>query len=406
MCSAFGSPSLSIVVFLSFAMTLTREQFLDSPAAHAPPGVVPNLESPDNTRNYAFPLFIFVVTVTNAVFLAKLWVQLRIVKKMLLEDYILSVAWLVYNGAFCTIAVMICNLPVGMHRWDMDMSHLMKHLFLFNCAWIIYGILMILIKANILLQYIRIFVPDGTRCFTSVACYTLITLNTGYHTMFVFMLIFACVPRHKIWDSTASGRCLDWPIVLTIGNTVTFISDVIIWAVPQRIIWRLHLNRSKKWGLSALFTIGIFAIICSAVRIHYQILLLKSQADVTFIGSKLCFWGTCQVTAGFLVACLPTTPLLFRNMKKRTWAEKLRSCVRKIWKLSTYDSGSTRENRVKNSSSDEGGGSKRFGSGSGKRVVTDVEFDELVNRDMSIASQFTSRGDDAQSSFGGSARGI
>ncbi|KAH7130058.1 hypothetical protein B0J11DRAFT_577610 [Dendryphion nanum] len=377
-------------------MALSREQFLNSPAALPPPGIEANFENPGNIRGYAFPLFLVVVSVTNGVFLAKLWVQLRIVKKMLLEDYILALAWLVYAGAFCTVAGMICNLPVGMHQWDMNMEKLMRHLFLYNCSWIIYGVLMILIKVNILLQYIRIFVPDGRRCFTSVACYTLIALNVIYYTMFVFMLIFSCIPRHKMWDYTVSGRCIDWRIVLATGNIVTLISDTIIWAVPQRIIWNLHLKKSRKWGLSALFTIGIFAIICSAVRIVYQVKLLKSSADITFVGSKICFWGTCQVTAGFLVACLPTTPLLYHNIKKQAWAEKVGSGMRTILRSSRHDSSLASAGRVENTTIGGRGGGKRFQKGSGKRVVTDVEFDELVNgTNLSLASRVTTDGDDA-----------
>jgi hypothetical protein len=70
-----------------------------------------------------------VVFIANSVFLAKLWVQLRIAKKMLLEDWILAVAWVIYAGAFCTFAGLICDLPVGMHQWDMNIGKLMRHLF-------------------------------------------------------------------------------------------------------------------------------------------------------------------------------------------------------------------------------------------------------------------------------------
>lgn len=110
-------------------MNLTREEYLNSPAARPPPGITPNFKNPENDRGYAFPLFLVVVVLANGIFLARLWVQLRIVKKMLLEDWILTVAWLVYAGAFCAIAGMICNLPVGMHQWDMNMEKFMRHMF-------------------------------------------------------------------------------------------------------------------------------------------------------------------------------------------------------------------------------------------------------------------------------------
>jgi hypothetical protein len=218
---------------------------------------------------------------------------------------------------------------------------------------------MILIKINILLQCkstrelsaratltrtredVRIFVPDRRHAFTGKLCYALIGLNTVFYIVFVFLLIFTCVPRRKIWDSTVEGQCLDWRIILVAGNAVTFLSDVIIWVIPQKIIWRLQLERTKKWGLSALFTIGVFAIICSGVRIHFQVRLIKDSHDSTYLGAKICCWGTCQVTAGFLVACLPSMPVLYNNIKKHTWAVKVGSTMRTLLRRSSNGSGHT-----------------------------------------------------------------
>lgn len=214
--------------------------------------------------------------------------------------------------------------------------------------------------------------------------------------MFVFLLIFTCVPRRKIWDTTVTGRCLDWRIVLISGNIVTFISDVIIWVIPHNIIWRLQLKRSKKWGLSALFTIGVFAIICSAVRIHFQVRLIKDSHDSTYLGAKICFWGTCQVTAGFLVACLPSMPALYNNMMKNTWAEKVGTSLWTLLRRSNNDSGSASVGKADLNTIGGGGPGKKMPKGS--KMMTDVEFEELVNRtDFSMMSQMSGEHGDSSS---------
>lgn len=165
------------------------------------------------------------------------------------------------------------------------------------------------------------FIPDRRYAFTGKLCCTLIAFNTIFYIVFVFLLVFTCVPRHKVRDPTVKGHCLDWQIVLVAGNMVTFVSEVIIWVIPQRITWCLQLKRSKKWGLSALFTIGVFTIICSAVRIYFQARLIKDSRDSTCLGSKICFWGTLKVTAGFLIEWLPSIPALYNSIKKHTWTE-------------------------------------------------------------------------------------
>jgi hypothetical protein len=217
-----------------------------------------------------------------------------------------------------------------------------------------------------------------------------------FYIVFVFLLIFTCVPRHKIWDPTVKGHCLDWRIVLVAGNIVTFVSDVIIWVIPQKIIWRLQLERSKKWGLSALFTIGVFAIICSAVRIYFQARLLKDSRDSTYIGSKICFWGTLQVTAGFLIACLPSMPALYNSIKRHTWAEKVGSSVRTLLKRSNDDTKPTSVGKSDLTTIGGGGPGRRFHIG--KKSTTDLEFEELVNRtDFSITSQVSAHRGDSSS---------
>jgi hypothetical protein len=69
-----------------------REAFLDSIAADPPWGVVSNLDNPDYAK-FAFPLFVGVFVLSQVVFSMKIYVQLRIIRRMLPEDYLLVVGW-------------------------------------------------------------------------------------------------------------------------------------------------------------------------------------------------------------------------------------------------------------------------------------------------------------------------
>lgn len=104
------------------------------------------------------------------------------------------------------------------------------------------------------------------------------------------------------------------------------------------------------------------------------------------------------MTAGFLLACLPTMPLLYNNMKKQTWAEKLGSGVRTLLRRSKTGSGSASEQNTDVTTIGGGCRGRRFQRGAGRRAATDLEFEELVNRmDLSIASQATGKAEDAHS---------
>jgi hypothetical protein len=79
-------------------MTLSREEFLQLPAAPAPFGVEPDFENPGNTYSHVWPAFLSVVILSNLVFFANTYVQWRVTKKFLIENYILTAAWVSING--------------------------------------------------------------------------------------------------------------------------------------------------------------------------------------------------------------------------------------------------------------------------------------------------------------------
>lgn len=70
-----------------------REAFLSSPASTPPLGVKANFENAENAFHFAFPLFVGVFVLSNLVFGMKMYVQLRIVRRMHLEDYLLGLGW-------------------------------------------------------------------------------------------------------------------------------------------------------------------------------------------------------------------------------------------------------------------------------------------------------------------------
>jgi hypothetical protein len=127
---------------------------------------------------------------------------------------------------------------------------------------IIWGIAVLLIKVTILLQYVRVFVPEGTRNFTFWASYGLLYTNIAYYVAFTFLEMFCCTPRAKFWDKTITdGYCIDVYALNLSGAVVCHISDLAILLLPHRVVFNLHLPLSKRLGLGALFTVGILSVL-------------------------------------------------------------------------------------------------------------------------------------------------
>ena len=116
---------------------------------------------------------------------------------------------------------------------------------------------MLFAKNAILLEWGRIFVPAGTRnaffWFTRV----LIVANTLIYIAGIIAGSLICTPVRKSWDFFVPGTCLDRKQVH--GSMVCFnlAIDLFILILPQKVIWSLQMTRSRRLGVSIIFSIGV-----------------------------------------------------------------------------------------------------------------------------------------------------
>jgi hypothetical protein len=118
--------------------------------------------------------------------------------------------------------------------------------------------LIFITKLSILLQYLRIFCPNGaTNGWTRKIIWALVLFNLLFYIAVMIPQIMACNPREKIWHPLINGKCLDLSLILIAGAIVNIFSDFSILILPMVKVWQLQLTRSKKLGLVAVFATGI-----------------------------------------------------------------------------------------------------------------------------------------------------
>jgi hypothetical protein len=113
------------------------------------------------------------------------------------------------------------------------------------------------LKVGILLEWIKIFVPHGTRNLFWWVSIIVLVVNIGLYVAFVFVEIFACSPRQKIWNLILHGKCLDLGTVNVVSAIINLLSDIAILLLPQRAIWSLHMSLRKKIKVAPMFAVGI-----------------------------------------------------------------------------------------------------------------------------------------------------
>ena len=111
-------------------------------------------------------------------------------------------------------------------------------------------------KITILLQLIQIFVitkRNGRWYFLQI----LIWLNTIFFTISMFLEIFQCVPRAKIWNPLVSGACINISKTFVATAAINVVSDLSILILPIFWVLQLHMPFRRKLGIVAILGTGI-----------------------------------------------------------------------------------------------------------------------------------------------------
>jgi hypothetical protein len=122
---------------------------------------------------------------------------------------------------------------------------------------IIYGIIMLLVKLSILLQFRHFFVP--TRKGNCLMWWTLnifIALNTAFYIAHTGIFVFGCWPRERFWNPLVPGHCVELDGIILASASINVVSDFAILLLPIYRVWKLKASRKQKAGLTAVFTVG------------------------------------------------------------------------------------------------------------------------------------------------------
>jgi hypothetical protein len=124
---------------------------------------------------------------------------------------------------------------------------------------IFYGLIVMCLKVAILIDWLRLFVPQGQRNWLFWTLHALIWANVIYYGSGTLIEVWRCHPREKIWNPLFEGGSC--PINIGANNFVSgivnIVSDFAILLLPQWVIWNLHITKAKRMGVSLLFVIGL-----------------------------------------------------------------------------------------------------------------------------------------------------
>ncbi|KAJ4355383.1 uncharacterized protein N0V89_003399 [Didymosphaeria variabile] len=225
-----------------------------SVASPPPPGPQPNFVNPPNLLNQVIAATVSVQAITLLFILIRLYenIYARLLRP---EDIFSYTAWL----AFIAQATLICiNTTHGIarHIGDVPVPTLIAGSRRYSYIFICYTISGGFAKATIFMQLKRIFTSPRIRDAVYWVITVSLALNAVAYTTFLFLYVFTCWPREKIWTPTVPGRCMDSNrLNMAIGGLNT-LSDVEAFLVPMWAVWKLRFDVRKKVSILAVFAVG------------------------------------------------------------------------------------------------------------------------------------------------------
>ena len=78
----------------------------------------------------------------------------------------------------------------------------------------------------------------------------------AFYLAYLFVDIFQCVPRRKIWDPTVPGKCISVHVLLIAPAGINIVSDCLILVLPIYLISRLQMTLKNKLAIVAIFSSG------------------------------------------------------------------------------------------------------------------------------------------------------
>ena len=208
------------------------------------------------------------------------------------------------------------------------MPHTNTHEF-YNYSDIVYSPAVGFTKVSILLLVLRIFCPQKRDPFYWVL-QGLNILNTLFYATFIFIPIFLCKPRDKIWLPQTPGTCLDIFTLYIASSVFNIASDLAMYLIPLWKVWHLQISKARKIGISVIFATGSLyvtpgseahrkahdyyrAIISSIFRLVFATLFLYTE-DYSHVKVQAISFTLAELAFGLICSCIFVLPRLYRHM--------------------------------------------------------------------------------------------
>ncbi|PVH67739.1 hypothetical protein DL98DRAFT_637722 [Cadophora sp. DSE1049] len=230
----------------------------------------------------------------------------RILRNIGSDDWTMLIA-LVFAILTSVTGTIAASYGMGRHIVSLEPWQIMKGLKFVWFARIFTQSSFGFVKLAIALLYLRVF--SVSRSYV-LFIYGTIAFNFIVTTIWGVMTI-KCIPASANWDTSRlpTAKCINNPDSVShlVSHSVLDVTYVIL---PMLLIWNLRVPARAKAGLCILLSLGLFAAVCSMIKISKTAQLGKTD-DITWEFTDLSIWNVAELNVGIIVGSIPPMrPLL------------------------------------------------------------------------------------------------
>ncbi|KAI9373557.1 hypothetical protein BJX61DRAFT_502193 [Aspergillus egyptiacus] len=287
---------------------------LDGPALAPPDGVVPQLDNPPNQNGVAIGVLSACAVFATICCFLRFYARVFLLRRFQIEEVLVVIAYGCFWGAtYCTLALI--KVPgYFVHTWNVRLRDVIPTQYYVLIFGICYSFVLPALKIGILIEWCRVFTPISERKKSPfwIGCVVIIFIQIASNVAIIISLNLQCIPHQAIYDFRVPGKCFDLYKLQVASASIHLICDVVIFLLPQRIIWTLKMSWRKRLGVSFIFGLGLLACISAAFRCAVTVAHGRSADSVYTLG-PLAFWAMAEMTCGFFIICLPCIPKIVKE---------------------------------------------------------------------------------------------
>jgi len=216
-----------------------------------------------------------------------------------------------------------CHSFSNIRAQDMDIfvRNIRGGLLTFWVYRILYYLDLCFIKLSILLFYN--YFASAHRTFHRLVRGLMVFVSVGTLAM-IIASIMMCNPPSDAWSVEVflhggqgihDFKCYDPTILWFFSAGFNLVTDFVIWVLPIPFLLNLQsMPVRRRLGLVAIFSVGILAIVASAIRLWIMTLWTSSFVEQGKQTGNFLIWGQVEQHAGIISASIPFLRPIYRKL--------------------------------------------------------------------------------------------